>query len=117
MSLMDSAKKIFGMTCTSCGSSETEYRCTRCHRKFCGSCVNAANRAVETDLKAVRNASLLAGNDTVTRLVLNLLGRISDDMSMAYCPKCSIKVMNRLASGKRLSNSGEIAPCCERDRE
>lgn len=115
MSFKNSAKKMFGLICTSCGSSETEYRCTLCHRKFCKSCVNEANRAVENDLKAVRNASLLAGNATVTGLVLNLLARISDDMSLAYCPKCSIKVMNRLASGKRLGNMGEIAPCCKRD--
>ena len=113
MRLMDSAKKLFGAICATCGSAETEYKCTRCGRKFCASCISGAGRLVEEDLKAVRNASLLAGNHTVTNLVLGLLGRASDT-STAFCPRCNLKAMDRLASGKRLGNMSEISPCCKR---
>ena len=118
MSLKDSARKVFGLSCSACGNTDTEYRCARCGKKFCKPCVNSANWSVERDLKNARNSGLLAGgNPTAINLLLNLISKISDNMSPAYCPRCSSKAMNRMAAGKRLSNVGDLYPSCEHFRE
>lgn len=98
MGLLDFLKKKSGSGCAKCGSANLEFRCTRCNRKYCRSClVSFGTEAAQVLIEIVTGGPASFGSV-----------KVFDQQGRAFCPHCYQGVVRN----RRPPRADEVDPTC-----